>query len=476
MTQPFPADAFRALLGEAGVLIDPQLVARYEVDQRDLIRGVTPAILRPRTTQEVQAIVRLAVDHGFGLVPQGGNTSYVGGATPDRSGLQLIVSLERMARIRAVDPLGFTLAADAGAILADAQAAADAAGLFLPLALGSQGSCRLGGNLGTNAGGLNVLRFGMMRDLVLGIEAVLPDGQVLSDMRTLRKHNVGYDLKQLFIGGEGTLGIVTGVVLKLMPRPVAHATCWVQIADPAVLPAMLALVRRESADLVSSFEFITRTSLDLVAALGQGAPNLPIGAGGAVIIEMSSASHRIPLADMMTAILEEMMEAGLLEDAVIAQSDRQRAEMWRVRESIPEGEKHAGGSVKLDISVPVSRLGDFLVQGGAAVARHDPALVLSVYGHVGDGNIHYNILVPQGADRRAFTDAVGDGLAHDLYAIALDLGGSFSAEYGIGRLKRDLLARYADPVRRGLMAKVKAAFDPHDVMNAGAMIAPAREA
>lgn len=466
-------DAFRAVLGEGGVLATADLTARYLVDQRALLRGETAAVLRPRTPEEVQAIVLLARQHGYGLVPQAGNTSYVGGATPDLSGRQLVVSLERMTRIREVDAAGFTLSADAGVILADAQAAADSRGLLLPLSLGAEGSCRLGGNLGTNAGGLNVLRYGMARDQVLGIEVVLPDGALFSDMRPLRKHNVGYDLKQLFIGGEGTLGIVTGVVLKLSPRPVAHATAWVQIADAAALPDMLGEVRRESCDLVSSFEFITRTSLDLVSAIGLGDTNLRTGTGGAVIIELSASSERVPLDEMMGAIIEAMMEKGWVEDAFLAQSGQQRLDMWRLRESIPEGEKHAGGSVKLDISVPLSRLWDFLREGEAVVRAHDPALRLSVYGHVGDGNIHYNILVPEGADRLAFTDAVNAGLAHELYALARSLGGDYSAEYGIGRLKRDLLERYSEPVRLDLMRRVKGALDPDNLMNAGAMVDPA---
>lgn len=473
MTTTDPLAPFRALLGEGGVLEAADLTARYLLDQRALLRGETAGVLRPRSTPEVQEIVRLARQHGFGFVPQAGNTSYVGGATPDLSGRQLVVSLERMTRIRSVDALGFTLSADAGVILADAQAAADAHGLQLPLSLGSEGSCRLGGNVGTNAGGLNVLRYGMARDQVLGLEAVLPDGALFSDMRPLRKHNVGYDLKQLFIGGEGTLGIVTGVVLKLVPRPVAHCTAWVEIADAAALPEMLSEVRRESCDLVSSFEFITRTSLDLVSAIGLGDANLRTGTGGAVIIELSASSARVPLEDMMGDIIAALMEKGWVEDAFLAQSGQQRLDMWRLRESIPEGEKHAGGSVKLDISVPLSRLWDFLREGEALVRAHDPALRLSVYGHVGDGNIHYNILVPRGADRIAFTDEVNGGLAHALYALARTLDGDYSAEYGIGRLKRDLLDRYSDPARLDLMRKVKGAFDPGNLMNAGAMVDPA---
>ncbi|TCT02946.1 FAD-binding oxidoreductase [Aquabacter spiritensis] len=464
-------DGFRALVGEAGLLTAPDLTARYLTDQRDLVRGVSPAILRPRSTAEVQAVVRLARALGYGLVPQGGNTSYVGGATPDRSGRQLVVSLERMAGIREVDAAGFSLCADAGAVLADAQAAAEAHGLMLPLSLGAEGSCRLGGNIGTNAGGLNVLRFGMARDQVLGIEAVLADGTLFSDMRTLRKHNVGYDLKQLFIGGEGTLGIVTGVALKLVPKPVAHATAWVELADGAPLSGLLAEVRRESADLVSSFEFITRNALDLVKDLGTAA-GLKAGPGGALIIELSASSRRVPLDALMEGILEGMMEHGWVSDAFLAQSESQRLDMWRLRETIPEGEKQAGGSVKLDISVPLSQLDAFLARARAAVRQHDPDLVLSIYGHVGDGNVHFNILVPKGADRLAFTREVDAGLAHDIYAIAADLGGAYSAEYGIGRIKRGLLERYADPVRLTLMRRIKAAFDPENAMNAGAMVDP----
>ncbi|MFG1420083.1 FAD-binding oxidoreductase [Roseixanthobacter liquoris] len=465
--------AFRAVLGEAGVMTAPDFIAPYVVDHRQLIHGTTPAVLRPRSTQEVQDVVRLAAQLGYGLVPQGGNTSYVGGATPDESGRQLVVSLERMNRIRAVDPLGFTLSADAGVILADAQAAAEAAGLMLPLSLGSEGSCRLGGNVGTNAGGLSVLRYGMTRDLVLGLEAVLPDGSLLGDMRALRKNNVGYDLKQMFIGGEGTLGIVTAVVLKLCPEPVLTATAWLQLAKGAPLPQMLAEVRRETADLISSFEFITANSVALVAALKPGEVNLTTGSGGAVLLEVSSSSRRLPLDEILMGTLEALMEKGWVEDALLAQSERQRSDMWAVRETIPEGEKHAGGSVKHDISVPISALDAFLEQGGAAVAAYDPALVLSVYGHVGDGNIHYNIVVPQGEERLAFTRKIEAGLAHELYAIAAALGGSFSAEYGIGRLKRDLLERYGDPIRIALMGRVKAAFDPAGLMNAGAMVDPA---
>ena len=461
-------DPFRDALGASGVVTSPDLVERYIVDHRMLLRGTTPAVLRPASTAEMQHIVRLAARHGFGLVPQAGNTGYCGGATPDTSGRQLVVSLERMNRIREVDPLGHTLSADAGVILADAQAAALEHGLMLSLSLGSEGSCRLGGNVGTNAGGLSVLRYGMTRDLVLGLEVVLPNGDVLNDMSRLRKNNTGYDLKQNFIGSEGTLGIVTGVVLKLGPKPVVRATVWVELAANAPLATMLALTRRESADLVSSFEYITAPSIALVQGAQPGA--LKAGPGGALLIEFASSSTRLPLDDLLAGTLEPMIEAGWVADALIAQNDRQRAAMWTLRESIPEGEKKAGGSVKHDISLPLGAVEPFLAAAAAAVRAYDERLCLSVYGHLGDGNLHYNVLVPPGRERLALTAEIEHDLSHRLYAIALGLGGTYSGEHGVARLKRDLLERYGDPVRLALMRRIKAAHDPQNLMNAGAVV------
>ena len=461
---------FHILLGDGGVLTDPGMTDRYTRDHRDLMQGATPAVLRPRSVEEVQGLVRLARAGGFGLVPQGGNTSYVGGATPEPGRRQLIVSLERMTRIRAVDPLNFTLACDAGIILADAQRAAEAEGLFLPLSLGAEGSCRLGGNLGTNAGGLQVLRYGMARDLVLGLEVVLPDGALFSDMRTLRKNNIGYDLKQLYIGAEGTLGIITGVVLKLWPAQAQRATAWIELAAGAPIPEMAATVRRETSDLVSTFELISASSLDLVAAMQGAGTGLKAGPGGAVLLELTASSSRIDLDAVLMGCLEDLMERGWVTDAVLAQSEAQRRAMWAVRETIPEGEKHAGGSVKHDIAVPISNITAFLERGAALLAEHLPEVRLSVYGHVGDGNLHYNLVVPQGRDRLDFTRAIEADFAHRLYAAAIELGGSFSAEYGIGRFKRDLLVRYADSARLALMETVKRSLDPDGIMNAGAML------
>lgn len=460
---------FQTLLGADGVVSDPAVLQKYVHDQRGLMVGETPAVLRPRSVAEVQEIVRLAGRLGFGLTPQGGNTGYVGGATPEPGRNQLIVSLERMTRIRAVDAVGFTLACDAGVVLADAQAAAEAQGCLLPLSLGAQGSCRLGGNVGTNAGGLQVLRYGLTRDLVLGLEVVLPDGEVFSDMKRLRKNNVGYDIKQLFIGGEGTLGVVTGVVLKLWPEQTERATAWLQLAEGAPIPEIAALIRRETADLVSAFELISASSLALVEEM-RGAPlGLSVGPGGAVLLELSSSSARIPLADVLLGTLEALIEAGHVEDAALAQSERQRREMWTIRETIPEAEKHGGGSVKLDIAVPTSAVGAFIERASATVEAEAPGTRLSFYGHVGDGNVHFNLMAPPGADRVGFTRHVEATIAHSIYALAIELGGDFSAEYGIGRFKRDLLARYGDPTKQALRHTIRRAIDPGGLMNAGAM-------
>lgn len=460
----------RNLLGPFGVIEDPARIEAHVVDQRDLLRGVTPAVLRPRAAEEVAAIVGIARQHGFGLVAQGGNTSYCGGATPDRSGRQLVVSFERMARIREIDPLSMCISVDAGAVLRDVQDAAAAAGMLLPLSLGAEGSCRIGGNIGTNAGGLSVLRYGMTRDLVLGLEVVLADGTIVSDMTKLRKNNTGYDIKQCMIGSEGTLGLVTGAVLKLFPAPVARTTAWIGLAEDVALPEMLALVRRDCADLVSSFEYISPRALRLSVDLQPEPAGLRAGPGGVILMELSTPSSRLDLDALAEAVFETALQRGWVDDAVIAQSGRQRAAMWSLRESIPEGEKRHGGSIKHDISVPVSAIDAFIEQGAAAVRAFDPDVELSVYGHVGDGNLHYNVLVPRGAERLNFSRTIEERLSPRLYDISRTLGGTFSAEHGVGRLKLDLLERYGDPGRLNAMRRLKAAFDPDGLLNAGSTV------
>jgi FAD/FMN-containing dehydrogenase len=472
MSVPDYVQAFRHILGSAGVVNDPQRLATYTTDQRQLATGSTYAVLKPATTEQVADIVKLTARLGVGLVPQGGNTSYCGGATPDTSGRQVIVSLERMDSIREVDPLSMSISVDAGAILKNVQEAAASTGLLLPLSLGAEASCRIGGNIGTNAGGLSVIRYGMTRDLLLGIEAVLPDGTIVSDMRKLRKNNTGYDIKQCFVGSEGTLGIVTGAVLRLAPLPARRSTAWLKLAQRAPLAELLALVRRESGELLTTFEFITDRSIALATAVMSNPPSVGAGPGGAVLLEFASSSRHLDLDGLMEAVLSEAVESEWVEDAYVAQSGNQRAAMWELRETIPEGEKRWGGSVKHDISVPLSSLDRFLNVAGEQVRNYRANLGLSVYGHVGDGNLHYNVLVPRGADRLEFTRLVESDLSLRLYDAAAVLGGTFSAEHGIGRFKKHLLEKYGDPGRVAAMRRIKAAFDPADIMNAGAVVRP----
>ncbi|MFK4381296.1 MULTISPECIES: FAD-binding oxidoreductase [unclassified Bradyrhizobium] len=355
------------------------------------------------------------------------------------------------------------------------QDAAAAAGLLLPLSLGAEGSCRIGGNIGTNAGGLSVVRYGMTRDLLLGIEAVLADGTVVSDMRKLRKNNTGYDVKQRFVGSEGTLGIVTGAVLRLAPLPTRRATAWLKLASGAPLAELLALVRRESADLLTAFEFMAARSIALATDTMTDPPSLGAGPAGAVLVEFASSSRHLDLDELMEAVLAEAIEAGWLDDALLAQSGSQRTAMWRLRETIPEGEKRRSGSVKHDTSVPLSSIRRFLDLAGAQVRSYDADLELSVYDHVSDGNLHYNVLVPPNVDRLEFTKRIEGSLSLQLYDTAAALGGTFSAEHGVGRFKKHLLERYGDPGRIAAMRRIKTAFDPADIMNSDAVVRPLDE-
>ncbi|KRR21417.1 FAD-linked oxidase [Bradyrhizobium lablabi] len=472
MSQSVHVRAFRNLLGDGGVVDDPERIATYTTDQRQLFTGSTFAVLKPATTEQVADMLRLAAHHRIGIVPQGGNTSYCGGATPDDSGRQIIVSLERMDKIRELDPIAMSISVDAGAILKNVQEAAAAVGLLFPLSLGAEGSCRIGGNIGTNAGGLSVVRYGMTRDLLLGIEAVLSDGTVVSDMRKLRKNNTGYDIKQCFVGSEGTLGIVTGAVLRLVPLPTRRATAWLKLASGAPLAELLSLVRRESADLLTTFEFMTARSIALATEAMTGPPSVRAGSGGAVLVEFASSSRHLDLEDLMEAVLAEAIETGWIEDAFLAQSGSQRTAMWRLREAIPEGEKRRNGSVKHDISVPISCIQRFLDLADTQVRSYDTDLELSVYGHVGDGNLHYNVLVPPAVDRMEFTKRIESSLSLKLYDTAAALGGTFSAEHGVGRFKKHLLERYGDVGRIAAMRRIKTAFDPADIMNADAIVCP----
>ncbi|MEM6639388.1 MAG: FAD-binding oxidoreductase [Pseudomonadota bacterium] len=466
MAHPDALAALREVVGPAGV-VDRDLWPAYLEDERGLYHGEAACIVRPATTDEVSAVLGTCARFGLAVVPQGGNTGYCGGATPDDASNQIVLSLSRMNRVRAVDPVGFTMTVEAGVILANAHAAAEQHALLFPLSMGSEGSCQIGGNLATNAGGLAVLRYGNTRDLVLGIEAVLPDGTVIDSLSGLRKDNTGYDLKNLLIGSEGTLGVITAAVLKLFPQPVSRQTAFLALADAPAMCRLLADVRRTSGDTVTSFEYIARPALDLVLEHIDGAAD-PLDAAydHYVLLELSSGQSEDDLRSVCETILMRGMENGDVLDGVVAESGRQRDRLWHLRESIPEAEKHAGRSVKHDISVTVARMADYLAAAPAALAAVTPART-SVYGHVGDGNLHYNVLAPEGVAPETFRAAHGGAISDAVHDLAVSMGGSFSAEHGIGKLKKPALARYKSPAELAAMRAIKKALDPDGRMNPG---------
>ncbi len=467
-----PADlrALRELLGPAGVLTGEDDTARYLVDERRLYRGRAAAVLRPGSTLELAAAVAWCHEHRVPMVPQGGNTGYCGGATPDGSGREVVISLERMRRVRSLDADAFALTIEAGATLASAQQAAAAADLLFPLSMGSEGSAQIGGALSTNAGGLAVLRFGTARDLVLGLEVVLPDGRIWDGLRALRKDNTGYDLKQCFIGAEGTLGIITAAVLKLFPAQRARETAWLAVDDLTAACRVLAALRRALGEALTSFEYVSGASLGYVLGVVPDTVAPPVGAQAHLLVEVAAAGADTRLREDFERALAGGLEAGLLRDAVLAASEAQRRAFWRLRETIPAAEKALGGSVKHDVSVRIDRLPALERAAGAAVLARWPDARLSVYGHVGDGNLHFNVLAPPG-DGEAWKAEHAEAVSGLVHAAARDLDGSFSAEHGVGRLKRDLLAETESAVAMDLMRRLKQTFDPRGLMNPGKVVA-----
>lgn len=460
--------AIAEVVGPAGV-VPRDDAERFLIDERRLYRGAAALIVQPSTVDECSRILRLCHEAGLGVVPQGGNTGYCGGATPFDAERHVLVSTSRLNRIREVDPIGFTMTAEAGVVLANTQAAAADHGLLFPLGMGSEGSCQIGGNVSTNAGGLAVLRYGTMRDLVLGLEVVLPNGDVLSELKGLRKDNTGYDLKSLFIGAEGTLGLVTAAVLKLFPMPRARRTAWLAIASPAAACALLGRARRESGDRVVSAEYVSRASLELVLEHVDGMRD-PLEAPHAhyLLLELASGDDETALGEALERILAGSLEAGEIVDGVIAESGRQRDELWRLRERVPEAER-VEGSVKHDVSVRIADVPKFLELAAveiARIARHR----VSVYGHIGDGNLHYNLLPPPGMTIERFRDDSGEALSRGVHELAARLGGSFSAEHGVGVLKRGELDRYRSPEALALMRAMKRAIDPKGIMNPGKVL------
>ena len=454
----------------AGDLLTGADCEPYLTDHRRLYRGRALAVALPRSVEQVSRLLAACNDARVGVVPHGGNTSYCGGATPDESGLQLVVSLARLNRVRSVDPENYSLVAEAGCVLGQVQEAAEQAGRHFPLSLGSQGSCQIGGNLSTNAGGVHVLRYGMMRDLVLGLEVVLADGRVLPGLTALRKDNTGYDIRGLFLGAEGTLGIITAASLKLFPQLKSTATALAAVTDVRAAVTLLARLRATSGDCISSFELIPRIGIELTTAHIPGVRD-PLAAPHAwyVLCELGSARAAEPLDALLAEALAAALEAGLVEDAVVARNERERAALWKIRETIPEAQRHEGPGLKHDISVPVSALPQFVERGAAWIAAHLGDARLVAYGHVGDGNLHFNL---QGRSAEGGATLLGraDEVRRVLHDLAAQLGGSFSAEHGIGRLKVAELERYAPPTELALMHAVKRALDPNGIMNPGKVL------
>ncbi|NDW04627.1 FAD-binding oxidoreductase [Jiella pacifica] len=455
---------FAAIVGDGNALTAPDDMAPYLAEPRDLFHGKAAAVLRPKTVEEVAAIVRLANETKTPLVPQGGNTGHVGGQSP-RSPRQIVLSLARLDQIRDVDPIGRTISVDAGVVLQRVQEAAEAAGLLFPLSLGSEGSCQVGGNLASNAGGTGVLAYGNARDLCLGVEAVLASGEIFHGLRRLKKDNRGYDIRNLLVGSEGTLGIITGAVLKLYPRPAGREVAFVGAASPDDALKLLRIAERHAGGGLTGFEFMPRLGLDFVLRHIEGARD-PMAEPHAwyVLVEVSSSRSGEDARDTMEALLADGFEASLVEDAAIAKSLSEAKAFWHMRESMSWAQKPEGGSIKHDVAVPVARVPDFLTAADAAVLKAIPGARICAFGHLGDGNVHYNISQPVGADKEDFLSHWREinGLVH---AIVADMEGTFSAEHGIGLLKRDELSQTKSATEMDLMRAIKRIFDPNNILN-----------
>lgn len=463
----------RDVVGAAGLLTDPADTAPYATDWRGLYHGRTPAVVRPKTTEEVAEVVRRCAACGIGMVPQGGNTSMVGGAVPAEAGDQVVISLARMNRVRGLDPVDLSLTLEAGVTLKAAQDAAAAAGCLLPLSIASEGTAQIGGVLATNAGGNNTVRYGNARDLVLGIEAVLPDGQVLHALRRLRKDNTGYCLRQLLVGSEGTLGIITAAVLKLAPRPAEREVALCAVPSPAQALALFARVQREDPAALVAFEYMSGTGMGFVLRHIPGAA-LPFApAPHYALIELATPRRNAGLRAALEEGLAAALEEGEATDAVIASSEAQRAALWRLREEHAEAQRLEGASVKNDVSVPVSRVPELIERGAAACMALLPGVRVVPFGHLGDGNIHFNLEQPEGADPAAFL-AQSHAIMDTVAEVVRDLDGSFSAEHGVGRLKPYLMASWRGGAELATMRRIKHALDPHGLMNPGKVL-PSRD-
>ncbi|MBN9356333.1 MAG: FAD-binding oxidoreductase [Herbaspirillum huttiense] len=462
-------EQLRSIVGDAGLVTAADEQAPYVKDWLNKWQGRVAVVVRPADTAQTAEVVRLCHQTHTPIVTQGGNTGMSGGATPDDSGAQVILSTTRMNRIRAVDPINNTMTVDAGVILAHAQEAARAAGRYFPLSLGAEGSCTVGGNLATNAGGIAVLRFGNMRELALGLEVVLPDGRIWNGLRGLRKDNTGYDLRDLFIGSEGTLGVITGAVLKLFSQPHARATAWVGCDSLAQLAELLARTRARCGDRLVAFEMMSAASLALVLqhVTDTRAP-LAQPARYNALIELADTED-LGLQSMLEELLGQAMEDALVTDAMLCSNGSQAAALWKIREGISQAQVRAGKVIKHDIALPISAIAEFVDQAERAIAACGLQAEIINFGHLGDGNLHFNVMIPLSSSYEEVRQAtlLLNRLVHDLVT---EKQGSISAEHGVGQLRRDELRHYKSPLEMELMLRIKQAFDPNLIMNPGKLL------
>jgi len=461
----------KAVVGSRGWIADARETEPYLVEARGLYRGATRLVVRPASTAEVAAVVQICAEAKLPIVPQGGNTGLVGGGVPPEDGHNIVLALGRMNRIRALDPVNFTMTVEAGCILADLQQAAAEADRLFPLSLGAEGSCQIGGNLSTNAGGIAVLRYGNTRELTLGLEVVLADGRVWDGLRGLRKDNTGYDLKQLFVGGEGTLGIITAAIVKLFPKPRAVETAFLGLGRIEDAMSLFAQARTATADQLTAFELIPRAGLDLARRHIPGTVD-PLDAPHPwyLLLEMSSSEAESGIRGLLERLLGAALEEGLVADGVIAESGAQAKELWRIREAIVEAQLYSG-SIKHDVAVPVSRVAEFITRASEAVCERLPGIRPIAFGHVGDGNIHFNLTQPEGMDKAAYLARWQE--FHDIvHGVVRELHGSISAEHGVGMMKRDEITHYKAPIEIELMRRIKNALDPANIMNPGKVVNP----
>ncbi len=463
-------ERLREIVGSTGLITAPHEVAPYANDWRKRYAGKPAAVVKPASTAEVAEVVRACADSRTAIVPQGGNTGLCGAATPDASGSQIVLNLSRMNRVRAIDTRNNTMTVDAGCVLANLQKTAEEAGRLFPLSLAAEGSCEIGGNLSTNAGGTAVLRYGNARELVLGLEVVLPSGEVWDGLRGLRKDNTGYDLKQLFIGAEGTLGVITAAVLKLFPLPKSHATAVVALESPEKALALLERALGACGERLTGFELFSDFCLSLVLKhFRDTAAPFPRRFPHYVLMELSDTQP----GEGVRALVESMLEAALEEknilDAAVAQSETQARAFWKLREFISEAQAHEGQNIKHDVSIPISSIADFISATDQDLIRAHAGARMVTFGHLGDGNLHYNVSAPEGVAPDVFVrnTAAINRIVHDSVA---RFGGSISAEHGLGQLKRDEIQRYKSPLELELMRKLKSALDPRGIMNPGKVL------